>query len=356
MFATILLIFLIIAGFFLPKSKILFGLQGLFLFFVIGFRTHDLDYYVYQVEYNTAPFIFYKIADFPGWNLWMNFWSNKGIVFNQFLLIMSAICVVSLLTGIYAVGSNLGGYISFTVSMFLIYPLGHEATQMRTFFADTIVLLVLPFLLKNESDIKKRIINYLIYFGAVKLATTIHTLAYYFIVIGIVYIIFKSFKHELRTIIVGSILLVFLINSGIINNFILRFLNTDKQDHWITNSNLSFGKLLPITITIFIWIIATIEIKEISKSLNIKEQLYFINIQRFMNTIFLLLPFLTYDITFNRLWRIYLILLYLLTGKYIYGIRNKLDSRKISIISLFFITVVTIFLYENEMFVTSCVF
>lgn len=356
MFATIFLILGVIAGLFFPKSKILFILQGLYLFLVIGFRTHDLDHYVYQVEYNTAPLVYYKTADFPGWNLWMNFWYGKGIVFNQFLLIMSAVCVILLLTGIYNIGNKLGGYISFALSMFLIYPFGHEATQMRTFFADTIILLVLPFLLKNEQYIKRRIINYLIYFGAVGLATTIHTIAYYFIVIGIVYIIFRSFKHELRTIIVGSILLIFLINSGIINNFILRFLNTDKQDHWIANSNLSLGKLLPIMITIFVWVVATIEIKEISKNLNTEEQLYFINVQRFMNTMFLLLPFLTYDITFNRLWRIYLILFYLITGKYIYGMGLQINSKKVYIVGMFLVAIIAVFVYENEIFVTGNVF
>lgn len=356
MIATILLILLIIAGLFFPKSKMLFVLQGIFLFLIISFRTHDPDHYIYQVEYTTAPLVYYKTADFPGWNLWMNFWFSKGILFNQFLLIMAAICVILLLTGIYTIGVNIGGYISFTISMFLIYPLGHEATQMRTFFADTMILVVLPLLLKNEHDVKKRLINYLIYFGVVGLAATIHTLAYYFMIIGIVYIVLRSFKYELRTIIIGSVLMIILINSGVINNFILRFLNTDKQDHWIANNNLSLGKLLPIIITLFIWIIAIVEIKGISKEISNQEQLYFINVQRLMNTMFLVLPFLTYDITFNRLWRIYLILFYLITGKYIYGMKNKLNLQKLGIISLFFIMVIVIFWYENEMFVTGSMF
>lgn len=348
-----ILVFLVLAGLFFPRSKMLFGLTGLYLFLVIGFRTQDVDHYIYQVEYATAPFINYKLADFPGWNLWMNFWIKRGINFNQFLLIMAFISVVLLLVGIYIIGSKLGGYISFAMSLFLIYPLGHEATQMRTFFVDAIIVAVLPLLLKNESNLQKRLVNYLLYFLAVAVATSIHTLAYYFIVVGIIYIIAKSFKYELQTIIISSISLIFLINSGILNNLILNFLNTAKQDHWIDNNNFSLGKMVPIIITLIIWYIATVEINTIRQNVVAEEQISFINIQKFLNTIFLILPLMIYDITFNRLWRIYLLILYLIMGKYMYGLGTKFSRKRLAVIALFFVMLSIIFVYENEFNITG---
>lgn len=358
MFATIFLILGVIAGLFFPKSKILFILQGLYLFLVIGFRTHDLDHYVYQVEYNTAPLVYYKTADFPGWNLWMNFWYGKGIVFNQFLLIMSAVCVVSLLTGIYAVGSNLGGYISFTVSMFLIYPLGHEATQMRTFFADALILVVLPFLLSDEGNTKKKWLGYAMYFVVVYIATSIHTLAYFFLLVGIIFIYLKSFRYEFQSIVIISFIMSVLANSYLLSSFIGKFLNTEKQSHWLTNSGFSAGKMIPIIITIFIWLIAYLEINELRENcdnLNINKQ-YLINTQRFMNTIFLLIPLLSYDITFNRLWRVYLLLEYLITGLYLYGLKDKNSYKKVLVSGLFFFIVIIIYCYENEITITGKLF
>ncbi|WP_259693405.1 EpsG family protein [Lactobacillus helveticus] len=332
--------------------------QGIFIFFLIGLRVHDPDHYFYQVEYLSAPSIYYKFADFPGWNLWMNFFINKGYVFSQFILIMAAICVVLMLVGVYETGKKLDGYISFALAIFLIYPLGHEATQMRTFFADALIFSVLPFLLEDVKDLKRKILNYSIYFGIVYIAITIHTLSYFFILVGIVFILLKTFKYEFQIIITSSIIVGILINSNVLSDIITRFLNTGKQTHWMDNGMFSFGKLLPILITIIIWWIAHIEIKELCNTSQIisTEKRHLLTLQKFMNTIFLILPLLNYDITFNRLWRIYLMLLYLITGMYAYRNHKEKNKKKIYILCLFFITVFVIFIYENEMSILSLLF
>lgn len=353
-----LLVILLILGLVFPRSRILFLCQGIFIFFLIGLRVHDPDHYIYQVEYLSAPSIYYKFADFPGWNLWMKFFINRGYAFDQFILIMAAICVVLMLIGIYKIGEKLGGYISFALAFFLIYPLGHEATQMRTFFADALIFLVLPFLLRDVKGLKNKILNYSIYFIVVYIATTIHTLSYFFVLVGIVFILLKSCKYELQIVIFGSIVTVILISSNVLSDILIGFLNTGKQDHWISNGTVSFGKLIPILITVIIWWIAYIEIQELrntSQFISIDKN-NLLNIQKFINTIFLILPLLSYDITFNRLWRIYLMLLYLITGMYAYSEHKENSRKKIYILILFFITIFVIFIYDSEMSILNSLF
>lgn len=353
-----LLVILLILGLVFPRSRILFLCQGIFIFFLIGLRVHDPDHYVYQVEYLSAPSIYYKFADFPGWNLWMNFFIDRGIAFNSFLLVMAVICVGLMSFGIYKIGKHLGEYISFALSVFLVYPLGHEATQMRTFFADALILVVLPFLLSDEGNTKKKWLGYAMYFVVVYIATSIHTLAYFFLLVGIIFIYLKSFRYEFQSIVIISFIMSVLANSYLLSSFIGEFLNTGKQSHWLTNSGFSAGKMIPIIITIFIWLIAYLEINELRENcdnLNINKQ-YLINTQRFMNTIFLLIPLLSYDITFNRLWRVYLLLEYLITGLYLYGLKDKNSYKKVLVSGLFFFIVIIIYCYENEITITGKLF
>lgn len=330
--------------------------MGIYLICVIGLRTHGTDYYFYQLEYLNAPFIYYKNADFPGWNLLMNFLINREISFKTFLLIMAIMSVTLMLIAIYKLSLGIGRYITFTISLFLVYPFGHEAAQMRTFIVDAIVLIAVSFLLKLENSTKKYIINYLIYFILVLIASTFHSLAYYFIVVGIIYILLKPFKHDLKFILIGSIGLSVLISTGILSSVVISFLNTSKLDHWLSDSNISMGKLIPISITIAIWLILSVEVKELDLdciNLGINRQ-YLDNIQHYMNTILLLIPLLTYDITFNRFWRVYLILLYLMTGLFLY--KKNSNYKKMIVGIAFFLLVILIYIYENEAFITSSIF
>lgn len=345
-----LLISLIILGVIFPKSKLLFFLIGIYLICVIGLRTKGFDYFFYQIEYLTAPSIYYKNADFPGWNLLMNLFIKNGIVFNRFIFIVALLSVCFLLTALYLIGSELGGYITFALSIFLIYPFGHEAVQTRTFLADGLILIALIFLLRVKGGTKQRIFDYSIYFVLIFISLMIHTLAVYFLFIGLIYILLSHFKYEFQIVIGSAIVLFLLINTGLLSNIVVTFLNTNKLDHWVSNNNLSLGKLIPIIIILIIWYITRKELETFKRNyidLNLNT-LYLINVQRFMDTLFLLVPLMSYDITFNRLWRIYLYIFYLLTGEYIYGLGKKISYERLFVGGLFVVVLIFIVIYENE--------
>ncbi len=72
-----------------------------------------------------------------------------------------------------------------------------------------------------------------------------------------------------------------------------------------------------------------------------------INILSYSTCLLLIIPLLTYDITFNRLWRIFLILLYLMAGEYLY--RTHFDRNKLIYIFALLAMVISMFIIENEL-------
>lgn len=353
---------LILLGLCFPKSKIVAIVISIAMICMVGLRSsNSVDYFFYYMEYLRAPLISYKEADFPGYNILMNIFNNFHLTFEQVAFILAIVCVVLMYIGLYNLSANTTGYISFALALFLIYPFGHEAIQTRTFLADSIVMVVLPFLIKPENKVSKQIINYIIYFLGVYLASTVHTLAYFFILVGIIYILTKSLalKKELLLVVFFSVIAVVLVKSRILSSFIISTLNTEKQAHWVEVSDgSSLGALLPAIITVLIWYLGRFAVHyALMYSYNSNKQAYLLNIERFLNLIILIIPLMFYDITFNRLWRIFLVILFLFSGFVIYfnDKENKLE-RIIYTISFIILVVVISCLYEHEYLLLESMF
>ncbi len=329
-----------------PKSKYVLIFDVLVISLIIGLRPFTAtDYANYWVEYNTAPLIQASRADFPGYNILMRFCQYLGLNFNQFIFVIAFLSVIMMVTGML----RLSRYVPFALSVFLIYPFAHEAVQMRTFLADSIVWCALPMLLIDHQNKIKNIQSKSMFFILAYIATTIHTLCWFYVVIAIVYLLFRNSKRYLIMIFSIAIGMLILIHTSILSSFLASISSTDKLTHWIENST-SYGLILYSAVSIMVYIMiryATISCNKANLDSNLLHVRANINIQKFSAGILLVIPFFTYDVTFDRLWRIFLGFLYLVSGEYIYNSRNSNGKKTIYILTLIVILGL-MFILENE--------
>lgn len=349
---------LIILSILFPKSKSIFVAIGLFMITSIGFRSGGTDYFYYYNEFNSATVIPANLADFPFYNIWMNFLIKMGVqTFPSYILIMAILCVTLTMIGIFNLSKYIGPYISFALGMYLIYPFGHESGQLRTFIVDTIIICILPFLLKTSKSIKKQILNYCIYFAFMYIAGGIHSLAYFYIIIGIAYILLKRVKRYRELYVFAATFIgCILVKGPGISSLIMSLLNTNKQDHWLEGQASFLSSSFGIILTLLLWYLlrelTDFAIKNTSQEIH---KQFLKNLKIFVTLSLLMIPLFMYDITFNRLWRIFLIILYLLAGNYIFA-SKKISLRKIAFLVILIILISAIFIYEHEFTIINLLF
>lgn len=340
MMTYILLLLLIILGIVFPKSKYVMVLDTIVIGFIIGLRTDNTpDYNNYWVEYNTATLVQTSKADFPGYNILMRFCQSIGLNFSQYIIVIAFLSLILMIVGMY----GLSKYVPFALSLFLIYPFAHEAIQMRTFLANSIVWCALPLLLIDRKSRLKNFWSKGCFFLLNYIATTIHTLCWFYMLIAILYLLFRTNKKYILIVFSFTFFMLILVRTSIVGNVLSSISSSDKLNHWIEGST-GYGALLYILVSIGIYILVRYATKKIveNDSLNLV-----LNIQKFSTGILLVIPFLTYDITFDRLWRVFLGILYLMSGEYLYN-KYYENSKKILYVLLLILLIVTMFLLENE--------
>ena len=334
---------LIALGLFFPKSKLVIVIDIVVLGLIVGLRTNSMDYYNYLLEYNLAQTVPPSLADFPGYNIIMRWSQYIGLDFTQFVVVMAFISLALMITGMMIFSQ----YVPFALAIFIVYPFGHEAIQMRTFLADAMVICALPLLLIDHKTRMKNILSKSIFFIIVFFASRIHTLCWFYLAIAVVYLFLRNKKRYVPLVIIITIITILLIRLNILARVMMFISSSDKLAHWVQGSS-GLGMIFYVFLTIVMYLLIRYSVLHIVKNeTNEVSKQIRINILNYSTCILLIIPLLTYDITFNRLWRIFLILLYLMAGEYLY--RTRFNRNKLIYIFVLLAMVISMFIIENEL-------
>ncbi len=193
-----------------------------------------MDYYNYLLEYNTAQIVPPSLADFPGYNIIMRWSQYIGLDFTQFVLVMAFISFTLMITGMMIFSQ----YVPFAMALFIVYPFGHEAIQMRTFLADALVICALPLLLIDHKTRMKNILSKSIFFyPCIFFASRIHTLCWFYLAIAAIYLFLRRKKWYVPLIIIITIITMLLIRLNILTRLMMVISSSDKLDHWVQGSS-----------------------------------------------------------------------------------------------------------------------
>ncbi|MCD7112831.1 EpsG family protein [Limosilactobacillus agrestis] len=342
-----ILALLIALGLFFPKSKLIIVIDVVVLGLIVGLRTNSMDYYNYLLEYNMAQMVPPSLADFPGYNIIMRWSQYIGLDFTQFVLVMAFISFTLMITGMMIFSR----YVPFALSLFIIYPFGHEAIQMRTFLADAIVICALPLLLIDHKTRLENILSKSMFFVIVFFASKIHTLCWFYLAIAVVYLFLRRKKCYVSLVIIITIITMLLIRLNILARVMMIISSSNKLDHWVQGSS-GLGMVFYSFLTIVMYLLIRCSVLYIVKNeTNVALKQIRINILNYSTCILLIIPLLIYDITFNRLWRIFLIFLYLMAGEYLY--RTRFNRNKLIYIFVLLVMIISMFIIENELIVLN---
>lgn len=146
------------------NSKLVFYIGIIYLWLIATFVFGNADTALYELQYNKSIETTFTWAREPGWQ-WINkffcyakvpFWLFRGLIYGGGLyLISNTIKKLSLKKNM-------------VLLLYLIFPFLIDVAQMRNFFAMSILIYAMPFLLKEEIG------NILKYILCVILATSVH--------------------------------------------------------------------------------------------------------------------------------------------------------------------------------------
>jgi uncharacterized membrane protein YccF (DUF307 family) len=322
------------------KNKFVTALYLFFMVAAIGFRTQGADYLTYEAEYLWAKGSAYVDINYWGYYFIMHIEQFYNIDFETHLVIMAIVSCALYYLGIKRLSNN----VNIVYALFLIYPFIHEAIQTRTFLADALVLCVLPILLREKRNKKQRNIDYLIFFVVSGISLTIHFLTIIYIACAILYIFMPRENNVFK---IG--LLAILTYLTIITNIFPKLLGgiNERAAYWLT-SRTSWGALIAISFTIGIWYLTKYCIACLKKAeIHTIKDIPLENLNKFTDYSLIIIPLFAYDVTFDRLWRIFLILLYACVSNVLF-LKSCKREHRISISILIFVLVGALFMYEGE--------
>ena len=299
----IIWILLIACGILFPRSKILSWFMLSFMIVSIGCRTQGADYISYSLEFQWAATQKLTDVSYPGFVLAAKIAHQCGLSFESFVFTATTFSCVFFYIGIKRLTSN----VNLLMALFFIYPFSHELIQMRTFLADSIIISILPWILNCTNQLKDKVIKTIILMLIGSIAVSFH----FEVIFSILFLIITLWippKIEKKCIPLVTIILFLL---AICNVFPKLFGRTNPMAAQWLSARTSFGIVIPILLTLLILYLNHVASTRLYRVETGPTKRYFYsNCDSFGMCGALLIPFFTYDITFNRVWRILLVVLY----------------------------------------------
>lgn len=200
----ILLIFIVVLlAFFYKRSKVVLILILVLAWVLIGWNTNNADFESYSIRYN-----FFKNK--PNLSLfqeplfsWLMYWGNKiGLDYMGFKRVLSLFSLLLIFRIFYKYAVDY----SFVAAFYLLFIFLLDVTQIRNFIAFSLVISVLPLLLKGKKEA-------LIYMAVILVASMIH-------ISSIFYLLLLLAKYQLnRNKVLILFFLIFALKNTIVSFF-----------------------------------------------------------------------------------------------------------------------------------------
>lgn len=170
MFLLISYIIIILLNLKFSKSKILYIIDFMFMWILMGWNYSVADYDIYLIRY-THPEIYGTLE--PLYVVFQNIGKMMGLSYDTFLAYMSFIFLLIRMVLIKSMSMRP----NYVVGLYLLFPFIMDITQIRMFYATTIVLIGIFILIKNYKYCN------ILFVVTVILATMIHAACIIYILI-----------------------------------------------------------------------------------------------------------------------------------------------------------------------------
>lgn len=343
----------IISGILLKKSKIISAYIMLVMVVLGAFRSQCADINNYFIEYQWVHSgeITQSNTRYLGFYLLQKVCAVQDMNFVQYQVVVFSISALLMFVAAKKMTNN----VNFLLAMYLIYPFGIDAIQIKSLLADSISLVAISMCLKRNESVKdakqKNIISdkreLIFSLLLMVIAITIHFSLSLILLMALLYYFSTSSNIGKRvwigTVVIGAVVYAELLPK--ILNMIFKIFPVFEIGYisvWLQRK-VDFG-ILVIIVEIGLTVITSyFSQKIINREYNSEKiKCASKNSATFVTTMWMLVPFCMLDITFNRTFRIYIFVVYAMIANLING---KIDKKgeKILCFILFFITIAMMF-------------
>ncbi len=306
----VLLLSAIILGFLFEKSKAVSAYMLSVMYLLAAFNYDNADYSMYTISYANSAGFTYNFR-YIGYSMFVHFFSSQGVPYSQYL----KIAFIPIFIILYIAICKLTDRPNRVLALFLVFPFGIDYIQVKAFFSEAFGLLGIALLIdKLGNDMKKQVDFKLICSMAFfVLSVLFHFSGFFYVVVAAVFYCFRNKHWFNKAIIIASVVGFVAVLSGIlaramsIAGSIGIISDTEYLSGYATKATrLGFVvTFIPALLMVgACWFLFNSE--ESDERFNKKQVL----IRQFMLTGLMVLPLLVMHMVFDRLARVYMIMMY----------------------------------------------
>lgn len=343
----------IISGILLKRSKLVSAYIMLVMVVLGAFRSQCADINSYFLEYQwvNSGVMTQNNTRYLGFFLLQKVCAALDMDFIQYQVVVFSISALLMFVAATILTRN----VNLLLAMYLIYPFGIDAIQIKSLLADSISLVAVSICLKdtklsqyeNKKDAQSDRYKFLFCLLLMVVAITIHFSLSLILLMLLLYR-FSTSGNIGKRVWTGTIIISFVIYAELLPKILNVVFNVFPvfDVHYISvwlQRKVSLGILIIIAeigLTVSTsWLGRIMLCKEYASE---KIQRISKNSATFITTMWLLVPFCMLDITFNRTFRIYIFVLYAIMSNLLNGRIDK-KRKKILCFIMFFFTVAMMF-------------
>ncbi len=320
----ILYISALVAGLIFRRSKICTIYILSVMYILSAFNVKNADYATYQSSYQNMLGSGRTLFRYRGYTDFTYLFGSNGIDFEHYMIYFYLIMFVIMIVAIRLLTEKVNPVLSY----YMIFSYGIDVVQMKSLFADVLILLAVSLLIRNEvikaedemdhaAKVKRRILRRSLPYMILIYAVTIHFSALFFLACSLLFVTIKNKGKMLKRVFYISIFFSVLIYVGFLP-VVMHYANVlgilgdmDYMMHWATRST-RFGFIL--TFVLVGLVVIAINVDRLSwdrDDTRDRVGLKYKFIADYTLTAMLALPFLVMNGHFSRLIRPYMILMYI---------------------------------------------
>lgn len=343
----------IISGILLKRSKLVSAYILLVMVVLGAFRSQCADISNYFLEYQwvDSGVMTQDSARYLGFYFLQKICAALGMDFIQYQIVVFSISALLLFVAATILTRN----VNFVLAMYLIFPFGIDAIQIKSLLAESVSLVAVSICLRdtklrqyeNKKDTQSDRKKFLFCLLLMVVAITIHFSLSLILLMMLLYR-FSASSNIGKRVWAGTIIISFIIYAELLPKILNVVFNVFPvfDAHYISvwlQQKVGLGILIIIgeigLIVSTSWFGRIMLCREYVSE---KIQCISKNSATFITTMWLLVPFCMLDITFNRVFRIYIFVLYAMMSNLLNGRIDK-KRKKILCFFMFFFTVAMMF-------------
>lgn len=314
MITYVLFASVIIVGLICQRSRIASAYILSALYLLAAFNYMNADYVSYTMSYQQTSAAVFEYR-YIGYSLFIHFFGSRGFSYSMYLKVVFVLLIAVLFIAIRLLTDKPNG----VLALFAIFPFAMDVVQVKAFYSEVLALFAIAILLRMLSGDSTRRFGIKLFFVIILgiLSVSFHFSSVYYLIVGILFYLIKDRRKLSSKVFIVSVATFVLVYSGslavimrlasrigVISNmeYLSRYFQRSTRWGFI----ISFAGVFLIMIACALSDIS-LEWTNDTDIFQKRQDL----LRSFIMTVSMVLPFLMISVTFDRLLRIYMVLLYI---------------------------------------------